>query len=225
MAWAGGAVFVASLGYLIYFYAIVLASPAGDVTRAGRNATQNLALFTAFALHHSVLARSGAKARVNRLVPPRYERSLYVWVASLLLIGVCLLWQPLPGVAYAVGNWWRLPFWALQMCGALLTTRAAGAIDPLELAGIRQTTGPASNDNLKIRGPFLVVRHPIYLGWMMMVFLTPTMTINRLLFATISSAYLVLAIPWEEKSLVAAHGLRYQEYQQAVRWRVIPGIW
>jgi protein-S-isoprenylcysteine O-methyltransferase Ste14 len=60
---------------------------------------------------------------------------------------------------------------------------------------------------------------------MLMVFLAPTMTVNRLLFAAISSTYLILAIPWEEKSLVAAHGDAYRDYQRLVPWRVVPHVW
>lgn len=225
LAWAGGAVFVAALGYLIYFYTVVLASPEGDVALLGRNVAIDAALFTGFALHHSLLARLGAKAHIGRLMPLQFERSLYVWMASLLLLGVCLLWQPVPGLLYDAGGWWRLPFRALQACGAVITALAARAIDPLELAGIRQVTGRRSPAALKVVGPFLVVRHPIYLGWMLMVFTDPTMTANRLLFATISSAYLIIAIPWEEQSLVIAHGEAYRHYQRSVRWRVIPGVW
>ena len=225
LAWAGGAAFAASLAGLVYFYAIVLASPAGDPALTVRNALLDTALFSAFALHHSLLARSAAKARITRVVPHRFQRSLYVWIASLLLAGVCLLWQPVAGMLYRVDGWWRVPFWSLQLCGAYLTVRSAGVIDPLELAGIRQVEEPAARDTVQAVGPFRFVRHPIYLGWMMMVFLTPTMTANRLLFAVISSAYLLLAIPWEERSLVAAHGDQYRAYRQSVRWRIIPGLW
>jgi protein-S-isoprenylcysteine O-methyltransferase Ste14 len=98
-------------------------------------------------------------------------------------------------------------------------------MNPLELAGIAQATGRQSTGTIQIVGPFRVVRHPIYLGWMLMVLLTPLMTANRLLFAVVSSAYLILAIPWEEKSLVEGHGDPYREYQRTVRWRVLPGIW
>ncbi len=216
---------MASLAYLIFFYAAKLGSAAGDPSLNVRNIVIDMALFSLFALHHSLFARSGAKAWVARHVPSGFERSLYVWAASLLLVAMCLLWQPVAGQVYEVAGGWRVPFWLLQVCGALTTGRAAGVIDPLALAGIRQLTGVASRDTLQAVGPFRVVRHPIYLGWMMMVFLTPTMTLNRLLFAAISSAYLMLAIRWEEQSLVAAHGDRYRAYQRAVRWRLIPGLW
>jgi protein-S-isoprenylcysteine O-methyltransferase Ste14 len=224
-AWLGGMAFVASLAYLVYFYGIVLGSPEGDPQRVLSNTLINTALFAVFALHHSLLARTGAKQRLRRIVPATVERTMYVWVASGLLLAVCLLWQPLPGVVYQAGGLGRLALYGLQTLGAFVTIRAAGLIDPLELAGIRQAIAQPSRDVLKIVGPFRLVRHPIYFGWMLMVFAAPTMTFNRLLFATISSAYLILAIPWEERSLVAAHGDQYRAYQRRVRWHVIPGIW
>jgi methanethiol S-methyltransferase len=224
-AWLGGAAFVGSLAYLVYFYAYVLGSSSGEPTAVGRNVAINTALFTIFALHHSVLARARVKAHVVAWVGPRSERTVYVWTASILLLAVCVLWQLVPGVVYAVDGVTRFVLHALQVCGIVLTIRGAGVIDALELAGIRQATVRPSTDELKIAGPFRVVRHPIYLGWMLMVFAAPTMTNNRLLFATISSLYLILAIPWEEKSLVAAHGDQYRAYRRTVRWRVLPGIW
>jgi protein-S-isoprenylcysteine O-methyltransferase Ste14 len=159
-----------------------------------------------------------------RVIAPRLERSCYVWVASLLLVLVCVLWQPVAGTVYAVEGGARWLFYALQFLGLHLIVRAAGFIDPFELAGIRQAQ---RQDAVVFRtdGPFGLVRHPIYLGWLLMTFATPTMTINRLLFASISSAYLVVAIPWEERSLAVAFGDRYRAYQASVRWRLIPGLW
>lgn len=223
--WLGGVAFVASLGYLVYFYAIVLGSAAGDPDGFLRNALVNTALFIGFAAHHSLFARAAIKTMVSRLVSAANERSAYVWVSSLLLFAVCVFWQPVPGLIYRAEGLARLALFAVQVVGLLLTARGASVIDPLELAGIRQVLTHASNDTLRVVGPFRVVRHPIYLGWMLMVFGAPTMTANRLLFAVLSSLYLILAIPWEEKSLVAAHGDRYRAYQQQVRWRVLPGIW
>jgi protein-S-isoprenylcysteine O-methyltransferase Ste14 len=225
VAWLGGALFVGSLSYLAYFYLVTLASASGDASRATSNALFNGGLFAIFALHHSLLARTWFKRSIARLIPPHAERSAYVWVASVLSIAMCALWRPVPGLVYQVDGWWRLPFWSLQAVGVVMTLHAARVIKPLELAGISQATGRASTGSIQIVGPFRVVRHPIYLAWMLMVFLTPLMTVNRVLFAGISSAYLILAIPWEEKSLVEGHGDSYRDYQRAVRWRVLPGIW
>lgn len=223
--WLGGVAFVASLGYVVYFYVVVLGSAAGNPDRLLRNALVDTALFTGFALHHSLFARTGVKAIVSRWVSPAIERSVYVWVSSILLFAVCIFWQSVPGLIYRAESVLRLALFGLQVVGLALTARGASVIDPLELAGIRQASTRASNDTLRVAGPFRVVRHPIYLGWMLMVFGAPTMTANRLLFAVLSSLYLILAIPWEERSLVAAHGDRYRAYQQQVRWRVLPGIW
>ena len=74
-------------------------------------------------------------------------------------------------------------------------------------------------------GPFAIVRHPIYLGWVLMVFATPVMTTSRLLFAVISTAYLIAAIPFEERSLLETHRDAYGAYQKQMRWRLIPFFW
>ena len=74
-------------------------------------------------------------------------------------------------------------------------------------------------------GPFAIVRHPIYLAWILMVFATPTMTTSRLLFAVISTLYLIAAIPFEERSLLESHRDAYGAYQKQMKWRLIPFIW
>ena len=226
LAWIGGAIFVASLAYTFYFYALVLGDPApfNDSPPAIALAI-NLILFGVFAAHHSVFAREGPKRLVERLVPARMERSFYVWVASLLLIAVWMMWRLVPGLVYEVEGIARWPLYVLQLAGVHLTVRAAGLLDSLELAGIRQLQNRPRETVFRTDGPFGLVRHPIYLGWILMTFAAPTMTNNRLMFAVITSAYLILAIPWEEKSLVAAFGDRYRAYQSIVRWRLIPGIW
>jgi protein-S-isoprenylcysteine O-methyltransferase Ste14 len=225
IAWLGGAAFAGSLGCLAYLYAVTLAVPAGPDEPTVRNLAVNLMLFSLFAAHHSIFARPAAKRWMARAFPARAERSLYVWLASLLAVAMCVLWKPIPGVVYEARGGWRFAFWSLQALGLVVIARAASVIDPLELAGIRQASGSTDRGDLKVVGPFRLVRHPIYLGWMLLVFAAPLMTANRLCFAVISSSYLILAIPWEETSLAAAHGDRYREYQRMVRWRVLPGVW
>ena len=96
------------------------------------------------------------------------------------------------------------------------------AIDALELAGIRRD---ARDGELQAGGPYGLVRHPIYLGWMLIVFGSAHMTGDRLAFAAVTSLYLAIAIPWEERALETAFGDRYQRYKQQVRWRVVPYIY
>jgi protein-S-isoprenylcysteine O-methyltransferase Ste14 len=113
---------------------------------------------------------------------------------------------------------------AVQLFGLALTLAGARVVGVWELAGVRQpdVTRPVE---FKAAGPFAIVRHPIYLGWVLMVFAAPTMTRSRLLFAVVSTAYLVAAIPLEERSLVEAFGERYRTYQRRMRWRLIPYVW
>ena len=185
----------------------------------------NVVLFTVFATHHSVLARSGVKRRVAAVVPQPFERSLYVWIASLLLIAVMVLWQPLPGTLYGHRGLAAVPHWLLVSAGFWITVRAAGVLDPLELAGIRQVLGTSKASAFRVIGPYHLVRHPIYLGWILITFGVPVMTATRLEFAVVSSLYLVLAVPFEERALIEAFGDTYRDYQRVVRWRIAPGIW
>ena len=204
-------------------YLFRLATPAPDHGSALNDGVASVVLFTIFALHHSIMARTGAKAWITRLVPADLERSVYVWIASLLFLAVCLMWQPLPGIVWQVRGPGGI-LYIVQFFGVAVTIAAARIVGVLELAGV---TPPDASRPVEFRadGPFGIVRHPIYLGWVLMVFATPTMTTSRLLFAVVSTIYLVAAIPLEERSLVAAFGDKYRTYQQQIRWRLIPGLW
>ncbi len=98
----------------------------------------------------------------------------------------------------------------------------------LDLAGVRQvmSAGAASpfRAALKTNGVYGLVRHPLYFGWTLLVFGAPEMTATRLVFAVISTLYLVVAIPFEERSLIETFGPDYASYQRKVRWRIIPGL-
>lgn len=218
--WIGGALFAASLGLCAWTYGAVLgrSAAAGGWPALAADA----ALITIFALHHSLFARERVKAWLARSVPASLLRSGYVWAASLLLMLVSLLWQPIGGELYRVTGWPALALYAVQLTGLLITARGVSRIDPLELAGIR----PASQtDGLQVSGPYRWVRHPLYLGWVLMVFGAPHLTGDRLAFAAITTLYLVVAIPWEERSLRRSFGSDYERYMRDVRWRLIPFIY
>jgi len=224
IVWLGGAAFLVSLAVTLgTFYLGMWPAPAGSTVL--RPIAIDVLLFAGFALHHSVFARSGIKRWLTARVPPHLERSLYVWVASLLLLAVIAAWQPLPGRAYQHEGWAAIPHWAIVVAGVWLTARATGVIDGLQLAGIRQGLGTVTRDRFHIAGPYRAMRHPIYLGWMLMVFGVADMTCTRFAFAAISSAYLIVAIPFEERSLIEIFGPAYVEYQRLVRWRILPGVW
>jgi protein-S-isoprenylcysteine O-methyltransferase Ste14 len=228
-ALVAAALFPTSLIAGVWLY-LSLASPVAAASPSVSPAAAvvvNVLLFGLFALHHSLFARTHAKAWLTRLIPPSLERSTYVLIASLLFLLVVAAWQPVPGLVYRVDGW---PAWLLrgvQAAGIALTVLSAKAIDPLELAGLRQATTDTnvSDDTFTSTGMYGFVRHPIYFAWLLMVWPTPIMTAGRLTFAAISTAYLVLAIPWEERSLLARYGAFYQRYRDQVRWRLLPGIY
>lgn len=220
----GALLFAVSLATGALVYGIRLGAPAPPSAPLWPAVAINVALFTVFALHHSLLARTGAKAWVTRSVPADLERSVYVWVASLLFIAVCWLWQPLPGVAWTVTGPSSWVLWFVVLTGAAMTGSAASAIGVWELAGVR-VPPPDRPVVFTTTGLFGFVRHPIYLAWILMVFAIHPMTNSRLLFAVISTVYLIVAIPWEEASLGEAFGDQYRTYQKQVRSRLLPGVW
>ncbi len=227
-AWVGGAAFIASLAYTAYFYGVVLGRlhSSGDTHGPARAIGTNVLLFTVFALHHSVAARSSFKRWVTRRVPAELERSTYVWLSSILLALVCRVWDPVPGPAlyWATGPWSWVGM-AIQLAGLGLIARTVRMLDALELAGIRQLDDADRNMRILVEGPYLWVRHPLYLGWILAVFGTLHMTPDRLLFATISCAYLVVAIVWEERSLRHALGDQYESYMRLVPWKLVPFLY
>lgn len=220
-AWAGAAVFVLSLGIFLFSYLLRFAAVAPGPPRALPVAI-DVAIFSVFALHHSVFARERIRAWVTRHVPRDLERSFYVWVASLLLIGVVAIWQPVGGVAWQADGWAWWGLHALQAWGVWLTLRSAALIDVFELAGVRRSAAPVE---FKTRGPYGWVRHPIYSGWFLLVFCVGTMTGTQLTFAIISSLYVLIAIPFEERSLRATTDGAYDRYVQRVRWKLVPGLY
>jgi len=217
--WLGGGAFVASLAFVVYSYLFTWSTEGAF---RPWSIAVNLALFALFAAHHSVFAQPRVKAWLTRLVPAHLVRSVYVWTASLLFIIVCAAWLPVGPELYRATGAAALVLGAVQLAGVGCVAASARVIDPLELAGIRPR---ARNEALQIKGPYRWVRHPIYLGWIVAVFGAAHMTGDRLLFAIVSSTYLLIAMPWEERTLQREFPLEYAAYRRQVRWRVVPYVY
>ena len=225
--WLGAGLFAASLGWFVFSYFVRFpALPAGWTAAAA--VVWNVALFTGFAAHHSIFARDAVRIRVERLFPG-HERSVFVWVASLALAVVCAAWRGVPGVAWEATGAAAWMLYAARAVGIVLTLRAAAILDIWELAGTRPPRHApgerGGSATFTRRGPYGWVRHPIYSGWFLVVFAVPAMTMTQLVFAVVSSAYLIVGMVFEERSLLAAAPEAYREYQRAVRWKVIPGVY
>jgi protein-S-isoprenylcysteine O-methyltransferase Ste14 len=226
-ALVGGVLFAASLAYFVVSY-WGFGTPAGPWTpNAWLAVVPNVLLFSLFALHHSVLARTGAKAFIAVRVSPSLERSVYVWVASLLFALTLWAWSPVPGTLWHVSGTLAVMLAIGCLVGVVLTALAAAAIDPLELAGVKQAFGRKTEEpfELSTTGVYAIVRHPIYLGWVLLVWCLPVMTGTRVVFAAVSTLYLIVAIPFEEREMRRSLGRSYDTYAATVRWRMIPWLY
>ena len=227
--------FAASLGFFLYSYLVRFGRPA-DHPGAVVPVAIDAALFTCFALHHSLFARpfvkrglfGGIRSGSDHGLTP-LERPAYVWVASVLFLAVCAAWRPVPGELYRVTGVLALAAYAVHVAGIVLTARGSARLDVLDLAGVRAVSasagGPKKHVPLQTHGVYGFVRHPVYFAWVLMVAGTPHMTLTRLTFAVLSTTYLAIAIPLEERGLIDVFGQEYREYQKRVRWRMIPGLY
>ena len=225
-SWLGAALFAASLCWFVFSYFVRFPALATTDTPAAA-AAWNVGLFTLFAAHHSVFARDAVRVWVERHLPGR-ERSVFVWVASLAFAAVCATWRGVPGVAWDSGGAVAWLLYLTRAAGIVLTLRAAAILDIWELAGTRPPRhAPGEHGGTATftrNGPYGWVRHPIYSGWFLVVFSVPIMTATQLVFAAVSSVYLVVGMVFEERSLVSAAPEAYRAYQRDVRWKIIPGV-
>lgn len=185
-------------------------------------------LLTLFAVQHSVMARRWFKAWWTQFVPEPIERSTYVLFASLALLLLFAKWQPLGGVVWSTDNVAaKTVLWTIAASGWALVLFATVLINHFDLFGMRQVW-LALNDKpytkLTFGTPALyrVVRHPLYLGFLLAFWATPTMTLAHLVFAVTTTAYILVAIQFEEADLVAEHGIAYETYRYRVPM-LIPG--
>lgn len=175
-----------------------------------------------FAVQHSVMARPWFKRAWTRVVPEAAERSTYVLFPSLALIALFAFWQPLGGTVWDIRSpIARSLMYDLFGLGLGLVLMATFLINHFDLFGLRQVwlyLRGKPYTQLSFRTPlfYKYVRHPLYVGWLMAFWFTPTMTGAHLLFAIMTTAYMLMAIRWEEHDLIMVHGEKYARYRESV---------
>jgi methanethiol S-methyltransferase len=182
----------------------------------------NLGLLLLFGLQHSVMARPGFKRVWTRVVPKELERSLYVLLASLVLALIMWQWRPIPTpLLWHAATWGVVLGWSIMSLGVAVLLWATFLINHFELFGLQQ--GWITLRGGELRGPafvtpylYKIVRHPLYVGWLLIFWGVPTMTAGHLLFSAGMSAYILIAIHFEERDLVEHIGEPYQRYRQQV---------
>jgi methanethiol S-methyltransferase len=181
----------------------------------------NLALVAVFAIQHSVMARPAFKRRWTRIVPEPAERSTYMLLSSLALIQLFVLWKPMGGMVWVVASpIGQIALYSAFAFGCALLLFSTFLINHFDLFGLRQVwlqlVGKPYQP-VPFRMPLLYrfVRHPLYVGMLFILWATPTMTVAHLVFAITASAYILIAIPFEERDLIAAHP-EYEAYRNRV---------
>ena len=218
------AVFFATFLYGIGFIGNLWVPKSIDSAREvglGAALTINLGLLGLFAAQHSVMARPAFKRWWTRIVPETAERSTYVLLSSLALIALFAFWQPMGGVIWDITSpAGRNLMYGVYALGWALLLYSTFLINHFDLFGLRQVW-------LQLRGkpytpvPFVTpwlykqVRHPLYVGWLMIFWATPTMTVAHLVFAVMTTGYILVAIQFEERDLISEHP-EYIEYRKRV---------
>jgi len=223
-----------SVAYLLFLgtflYAIAFVGGFAAPTRLDGAADTSLVtallidsgLLAVFAVQHSVMARPWFKERWTQIVPWTIERSTFVLAASLALDLLFWQWRPLGAAVWTLQDASaRVAVWTLCASGWALVLISTFIINHFDLFGLRQVWlplvgKPYTKLTFGTPGPYRVVRHPIYLGFVLAFWMTPTMTLAHLVFAAATTAYILLAIQFEEHDLVTEHGAAYEDYRRRV---------
>lgn len=182
----------------------------------------NLLLLGVFAVQHSVMARPAFKRWWTRFVPKPVERATYDLFSSAAVLLLFHFWQPMGGIIWDVQEpILRGILYALYAGGWLLLLVTTFLLNHFDLFGMRQVWlylkgRPYTPLTFSTPGLYRYVRHPLYVGWLLTFWSAPTMTAAHLVFAIATSAYILLAIRWEERDLIDAHGRAYEEYRNEV---------
>ena len=224
-------VFLATFLYAIGFVGNMIVPKSIDSPRDGGvllGLLIDAGLLTVFAVQHSVMARPWFKRRWTRIVPAEIERSTYVLAASLALCLMFWQWRPLGGAIWDITDpAVRTALQALSALGWALVLFSTFIIDHFDLFGLRQVWlalmgKPYRPLDFQVRSIYNFVRHPLYLGFLIAFWSTPTMTATHLVFAFATTAYILLAIQFEEADLKHHHGDAYRRYAEQVPM-LIPG--
>jgi protein-S-isoprenylcysteine O-methyltransferase Ste14 len=188
----------------------------------------DLGLLLLFALHHSVTARPAFKRIIMRVVSASVERSTYVLASSLALLFLFWQWRPLGGTVWDVQNeLGKVSLYGGFAFGWLLVLFSTFVINHFHLLGLQQAWlhllgKPETGSTFATPLLYRIVRHPLYVGWICAFWFTPVMTVTHLFFALVTTVYILVAIQFEERDLMAAHP-EYAEYRKHVPM-IVPGM-
>ena len=220
----GYAVFLVSNLYALGFvgnYLVPKSIDVGGRTNMSEAIVVDLLLLGLFAIQHSIMARPAFKQWWTKLIPAACERSTYVLLTSLILLLQFWQWRPIPMPVWQVGGMAAWLLVGVYWLGWLLVFASTFMIDHFDLSGLRQAffaLRGAEAPGQSLRTPLLykIVRHPLMLGLLLAFWATPEMTAGHLLFATMTTAYILIGLQFEERDLIAQFGTTYRQYRRRV---------
>jgi protein-S-isoprenylcysteine O-methyltransferase Ste14 len=226
-------IFFATFLYLVAFVGDFPLVPftvdhGGTIVAPALAAAVNVSLIALFGVQHSGMARRAFKRWWLGIVPAPIERAIYVLASSLVLILMYTQWKPIPAILWSLSGTAAVAMWVLFALGWATVLLSTFLINHFELFGLQQAwldlRGRKAADP-EFRTPFLyrLVRHPLYLGFVLSFWAAPVMSVGRLVFAAGMTTFILVAIGFEEKDLIALFGKRYEEYRRKVGM-LVPGL-
>jgi protein-S-isoprenylcysteine O-methyltransferase Ste14 len=217
-------VFFLSFLYMVAFignYGVPKSIDVGTESGLAQSILIDVVLLGVFAIQHSVMARPAFKRWWTGIVPASCERSTYVLISSLLLILILWQWRPIVTTIWRVEGWPAATLTAVSWIGWLTVLTSTYMIDHFELFGLRQVLNALRGAAARValfKTPLLyrLVRHPLMLGFLLAFWATPHMTVGHLLFAVMTTGYILVGVRLEERDLVAQFGTSYEQYRRRV---------
>ncbi|MBR1091372.1 isoprenylcysteine carboxylmethyltransferase family protein [Bradyrhizobium manausense] len=218
------ALFTISFLYALGFvgnYVVPKSIDIGNASNLIEAIVVDLLLMSLFAIQHSVMARPAFKRWSAKFLAAACQRSTYVLLSSLILLLVFWQWRPIPTVIWQTDGLAAWLLITLHWLGWLIAFASTHMIDHFDLFGVRQALVAwrgAEMPSQSFRTPLLykIVRHPLMLGFLLAFWATPVMTAGHLLFALANTAYILVALQFEERDLIAEFGATYQDYRRRV---------
>lgn len=224
----GAACYAVFLGVFLYLAGFLMnavvpkSMDSGAAMPVGQALLIDLGLVLLFGVQHTVMARPTFKQAWTKIVPKPIERSTYVMATNLVLIALFAFWQPVDLIVWNVqSSAARMLMYGLCATGFLIVLVTTFLIDHFDLFGMRQVWlyfrgKPYTPIAFRQPGVYKLIRHPLYIGWILSFWATPTMSIVHLAFAAGMTAYILIAIYFEERNLAEAHGADYENYRRNV---------